>query len=102
MSIVQDIAKGDLLSATIKADDKFNSISTLDEAKIIKVVRQGKKVKRAVAKANYKVVNGHYVKMSSKEKMNRKRAAKKTARKLHSKSRVAANRKRAKSMKKRT
>ena len=65
------------------------------------VYRAGKKkILRKSTKVGYKNVGGKEVKMSAKEKMNRKKAAKKGAMKRKSGS-AAAAKKRAKSMKKR-
>ena len=65
------------------------------------VFRGGKRmVLKKTDKKGYKVVGGKEVKMSAKEKMNRKKAAKKGAMKRKSGS-AAAAKKRAKSMKKR-
>jgi hypothetical protein len=65
------------------------------------VFRGGKRmVLKKTDKKGYKVVGGKEVKMSAKEKMNRKKAAKKGAMKRKS-GFAAAAKKRAKSMKKR-
>ena len=67
-----------------------------------KIVFRGSKrmVLKKTDKKGYKVVDGKEVKMSAKEKMNRKKAAKKGAMKRKSGA-AAAAKKRAKSMKKR-
>jgi len=65
------------------------------------VFRGGKKIiLKKTDKKGYKVVGGKEVKMSAKEKLNRKKAAKKAAIKRKSGSKAAAK-KRLKSMKKR-
>ena len=75
--------------------------ATLEALKKKKVVRGGKKmILKKTDKKGYKVVAGKEVKMSAKEKMNRKKAAKKAAMKRKSGSAKAAK-KRAISMKKR-
>ena len=75
--------------------------ATLEALKKKIVFRGGKRmVLKKTDKKGYKVVGGKEVKMSAKEKMNRKKAAKKGAMKRKSGS-AAAAKKRAKSMKKR-
>ena len=75
--------------------------ATLEALKKKIVVRGGKRmVLKKTDKKCYKVVGGKEIKMSAKEKMNRKKAAKKAAMKRKSGSAKAAK-KRAKSMKKR-
>ena len=75
--------------------------ATLEALKKKIVFRGGKRmVLKKTDKKGYKVVAGKEVKMSAKEKMNRKKAAKKAAMKRKSGS-AAAAKKRAKSMKKR-
>ena len=75
--------------------------ATLGALKKKVVFRGGKRVVlKKTDKAGFKVVGGKEVKMSAKEKMNRKKAAKKGAMKRKSGS-AAAAKKRAKSMKKR-
>jgi hypothetical protein len=75
--------------------------ATLEALKKKIVFRGGKRmVLKKTDKKGYKVVDGKEVKMSAKEKMNRKKAAKKGAMKRKSGS-AAAAKKRAKSMKKR-
>jgi len=75
--------------------------ATLEALKKKIVFRGGKKmVLKKTDKKGYKVVDGKEVKMSAKEKMNRKKAAKKGAMKRKSGA-AAAAKKRAKSMKKR-
>ena len=74
--------------------------ATLEALKKKIVFRGGKRmVLKKTDKKGYKVVDGKEVKMSAKEKMNRKKAAKKGAMKRKSGS-AAAAKKRAKSMKK--
>ena len=51
----------------------------LEEIKMKTVVRDGKKKKVPVPKEGYKVVDGKYVKMSSKEKTKRSKSATKAA-----------------------
>jgi hypothetical protein len=75
--------------------------ATVEALKKKIVFRGGKKIiKKSTDKAGYKTVGGKEVKMDAKEKMNRKKAAKKSAVKRKSKSGQSAK-KRAKSMKKR-
>ena len=75
--------------------------ATLEALKKKIVFRGGKRmVLKKTDKKGYKVVGGKEIKMSAKEKMNRKKAAKKAAMKRKSGS-AAAAKKRAKSMKKR-
>jgi len=75
--------------------------ATLEALKRKIVFRAGKKIiLKKTDKKGYKVVDGKEVKMSAKEKMNRKKAAKKGAMKRKSGS-AAAAKKRARSMKKR-
>jgi|TARA_B100002003_G_C13833187_1_gene409395 hypothetical protein len=75
--------------------------ATLEALKKKIVFRGGKRmVLKKTDKKGYKVVDGKEVKMSAKEKMNRKKAAKKGAMKRKSGA-AAAAKKRAKSMKKR-
>ncbi len=75
--------------------------ATLEALKKKIVYRGGKKIiLKKTNKKGYKVVDGKEVKMSAKEKMNRKKAAKKAAMKRKSGSAKAAK-KRAISMKKR-
>ena len=75
--------------------------ATLEALKKKIVFRGGKRmVLKKTDKKGYKVVDGKEVKMSAKEKMNRKKAAKKAAMKRKSGSAKAAK-KRAISMKKR-
>ena len=75
--------------------------ATLEALKKKIVFRGGKRmVLKKTDKKGYKVVDGKEIKISAKEKMNRKKAAKKGAMKRKSGS-AAAAKKRAKSMKKR-
>ena len=75
--------------------------ATLEALKKKIVFRGGKRmVLKKTDKKGYKVVGGKEIKMSAKEKMNRKKAAKKAAMKRKSGS-AAAAKKRAKSMRKR-
>ena len=75
--------------------------ATLEALKKKIVFRGGKRmVLKKTDKKGYKVVGGKEIKMSAKEKMNRKKAAKKAVMKRKSGS-AAAAKKRAKSMKKR-
>jgi hypothetical protein len=75
--------------------------ATLEALKKKVVFRGGKRmVLKKTDKKGYKVVDGKEVKMSAKEKINRKKAAKKAAIKRKSGS-AAAAKKRARSMKKR-
>lgn len=71
-------------------------IGPLDEA-MVTVIRNRKRVKKLAPKEGYKVINGKYVKMSSKEKIKRSKASIKAAKKKKSQSKNIA-RKRAKSM----
>ena len=75
--------------------------ATVEALKKKIVFRGGKRiVLKKTDKKGYKVVGGKEVKMSAKEKINRKKAAKKAAIKRKSGSKAAAK-KRLKSMKKR-
>ena len=75
--------------------------ATLEALKKKIVFRGGKRmVLKKTDKKGYKVVDGKEVKMSAKEKMNRKKAAKKSVMKRKSGA-AAAAKKRARSMKKR-
>ena len=75
--------------------------ATVEALKKKIVFRGGKRiVLKKTDKKGYKVVGGKEVKMSAKEKINRKKAAKKAAIKRKSGS-AAAAKKRARSMKKR-
>ncbi len=70
--------------------------------KVLRVIRKGKKVKLkrpTVRKKGYKSVDGKNVKMSAKERMNRKKSQKKGAKKRRAKS-TRANISRKKSMRK--
>lgn len=71
-----------------------------DEVKLKRVIRKGKIVKKAVCPPGTKFLNGRCVKILGREKINRKKAGKKTARKVRAKASLI-KRKRAKSLKKR-
>lgn len=80
------------------------TVEELDEVKKkIRVDSKGKKTKRVKCKPGYKANSKgtSCVPMSGKEKVRRKKAAKKSVRKKKSKSQAGANRKRIKAMKKR-
>ena len=81
----------------------FSEEDDLDEGvKTVTVVRDGKRVKKKVTdKDGYKIIDGKEVKMDPKEVKNRKKAQKKAGKKKKNKSHTAADKKRAKSMKKR-
>lgn len=72
----------------------------LEEAKYIYVVRNKKKKRRLEPRPGYKIVNGKYKKMSGTEKMARKIAQRKAAKKRKAK-KSQINRKRRLSLQKR-
>jgi len=72
----------------------------LDESRYKKVVRGGKVKRRLKPKKGYKVQDGRYVKVSSQERLKRKKGARKAARKRRSK-KGAIQRKTKRSMRKR-
>ena len=101
MSIVQSLLENNEDAALNELNQKLDEhAEELTEARKIKVVRNGKRIKRVKPKAGYKVVGGRYKKMKSAEKIKRKKGAKRAARKRKGRSQVGANRKRAKSMRK--
>lgn len=65
-----------------------------------RVVRQGKRVRRKICRAGYKVQDGKCVKISASEKRHRSKSAKRAAKKKRGQKSIIA-RKRARSMKKR-
>lgn len=81
-------------------DEDDEDEDDVDEAKIKKVVRGNKIVKKTQCKPGYKADGKRCVKMKAKEKINKKKAAKKMVRSKKGKSKNAANRKRNKSMRK--
>jgi len=86
------------------SDDEYEEMDEAIRRKI--VIRGGKRIRKKVLspaekKAGYKVNNGKKVKMSAIERMKRKRAARKGARKSRSK-RSISTRKRLRSMRRRT
>jgi hypothetical protein len=86
----------ELIDSIIKQQIKLYLNETTE-----RVVRGGKIIKKLVHKPGYKIVDGKYEKMDSKEKRNRLKGAKKAAkrRKVHMSSII---KKRNKSLKKHT
>lgn len=79
----------------------FNEFSILESrAKIKKVVRKGKIVKILKCKPGFKLKNGSCVRVSTKDRMKKRRAAIKAARKRKAK-KAASNRRRKLSLKRR-
>lgn len=73
----------------------------MDEARRKKVVRNGKRTKKLDCRDGYKAKGGKCVKMSSKERRNRSRAAKRSSRKKSSGTKKKAARKAKRSKRKR-
>lgn len=85
----------------MKIEDKISLF--LNEVKFERVVRAGKVVRKLMCAPGFKAVDGRCVKMSPQELLKRRKAAKKTQRKLRAQAgkREKMLKKRAKSLKKR-
>jgi len=81
-------------------DIALSILEEVDEKEIKKVVRGGKIIKKVKCKAGFKAKGKKCVKIKAKERINKKKGARKMVRSKKGKSLNKANRKRAKSMKK--
>lgn len=81
--------------------EMYDADEEINEVRKKRVVRGGKRTRKVTCKEGYKSVNGKCVRMSSSEKRTRSKAAKRGARKKKGQ-KASIQRKRKKSMSKRT